>query len=343
MASTSETWQPTPTCPKAHPLEKKTVAGSWFTASKACSGCGAALTAGAARHSCKACGHHLCEGCAAERSRKMLNEEITLTVYRAAQPGLLPGMGVEEDAWQVRVRRGAVVGELKMRLQELYGLPVALQELRRDADSAPLAGPELLKYDEGDVVYLTSAGGPIGGLAAGLLGGGPLSGGLLGGGGPLGGSGPLGGGPLGGLAEVLQGAAAEAAEAVSGAMAEAAARAEQLERTEYALRVVLPDGGRGAAERRCEVTVMATSRIAEVLEMAKLELNAEDENIVLEFAGERLPTHAPVHALGLRSGDTVLAVPAVPAAEAQSQGQGQAQGQGQGRGKGQAQAPRTSL
>jgi len=293
-APAEASWRPAPTCPKAHQLERKTVAGSWFAASKACQACGVKLGAGAVRYSCKVCGHHLCESCAAARSVEMLEEEIAVTVYRAAQQGLLPGLGVEEDTWQVRVRRNATASALKAALHALYDLPMMLMEIRRDADSAPMGDAEMLRCDEGDVLYLTS-GGPFGGLVPGLVGGSL-------------------GAPLGGLAEALQGAAAEAAEAFSGAMAEANLRAEELARTEYSLNVVWPEGQGTRTERRCRITVMATARVAEVLEMAKLELNAEEEAVALEFAGERLPPAAAVHALGLCNGDTVLVVAAGGAA-----------------------------
>jgi len=288
-------WRPVPTCPAAHPLESKVVAGSWFTACKSCSKCRTQLTSGLYRHSCKKCNFHLCAACADLRAEEMLNEDITLTVYRAAQQGLLPGMGVEEDAWQVSIRRGATVGALKVTIANLYGLHPGLQALRRDADSQPMLDTEPLRYDDGDVVYL-SAAGPAG-LAAGLLGG--LTGGGIGvpGGG---------GGELDGLAAALSNAAAEAANAVSGALAEAAARREELATTEYKLGILLLASGK-RPEKRCDVTVMAGARVAEVLEMVKLELDVEDEELALEFAGEKLPLGANVHVLGLRDGDTVMA------------------------------------
>lgn len=87
----------------------------------------------------------------------MLREEITLTLYRPAQPGLIPGLlpGTEEDTWQVRIERGATAGELKDRVAELYGLSRSRQSLRRDVDSAPLTDEEPLACsDDGDVLHL---------------------------------------------------------------------------------------------------------------------------------------------------------------------------------------------
>lgn len=249
--------------------------------------------------SCKSCTYHLCTSCGHKRAEQMLNEEIMLTVYRAAQPGLLPGMSVEEDTWQVRIVRGATVGALKVKISELYGLPAGLQALRRDVDGTPMADTELLAYDEGDVIHLSAAGGP-GGLPAGLLVG-------------LGGAGGAAG--LGGLANALSGALAEAETVVSRVMAQVAEKAKELEKSEYNLTLVLQ--ARGAPkpprpERRCKLVVMATARAMEVLEMAKLELNAENEALALEFAGQKLPPGMPVHALGLSDGDTVMIVPEDP-------------------------------
>jgi len=223
----------------------------------------------------------------------MLNEEIALTVYRAAQQGILPGMGVEEDAWDVRIRRGATVGALKATISQLYGLHPGLMVLQRDADSQPMPDAELLKYDDGDVVYLCTGTGRAG-LAAGLRG--SFAGNVSGGNGD----------PLDGLAAAVSRAATEAANAVSGALAEVAARREEVANAEYKLTVLLPASGT-RPERRCHVTVMALARVAEVLDMVKLELDAESEEIALEFAGDTLPLGATIHALGLCNGDTVMA------------------------------------
>merc|ERR1711972_287716 len=105
--------------------------GSWFSTGKKCTCCGAALKSGLIRHSCKSCKYHLCDVCQVARAEEMLGEEITLTVYRQAQPGLLPGLGNDEDAWQVRVPRGANVAALKSQIFNLYGLNPGLQVLRR--------------------------------------------------------------------------------------------------------------------------------------------------------------------------------------------------------------------
>lgn len=285
-AAAAAEWRPVPTCPAAHALDAKTVAGSWFASCKTCKRCGASLSAGVQRRSCKACSYHLCAACGDKRADEMLSEEITLTVYRAAQLGILPGMGVEEDALQVAIVRGATVGALKLKIAELYSVPVLLQVLRRDADSTPLGNQEPLRYDDGDVVYLSVGGG-------GLFAGGGF-GGTLG----------VGGG-AGGLMEMMSRAAADATEALSGALEEAAARARELEKTEYTLNVVLL--ARGARpEKRCKLTVVAAARVQEVLDMVKLELDIEDEALYLEFAGDKLPPAAPVHMVGLRDGDTVM-------------------------------------
>jgi len=211
----------------------------------------------------------------------MLGEEITLTIYRQAQSGFLPGMGNEEDAWQVRIQRGATVGALKAQISKLYGLNPAMQVLQRSADEPPLPDNELLKYDDGDVVHLTSFG--------------PAAGGLPG---------------LGGFANAFSSAMAEVSGAVSGAISRAEEQRRHLENAEYKLNVLMPaQKSRSRPEQRCQIIVVAAARINEVLQMAKLELDVEDPGLVFEFAGERLPLEAPLLALSIQDGDTIMLVP----------------------------------
>lgn len=243
------------------------------------------MTSGTIRHSCKSCSYHLCDVCQVARSEEMLGEEITLTVYRQAQPGLLPGLlpglgGNEEDAWQVSIQRGANVGALKAQIFNLYGLNPGLQVLRRSADEPPLPDGELLKYDDGDVVILSGLGSGAGGLP-----------GLPG---------------LGGLAEAVSSAMG----AVSGAMQQAEEQRRQLENAEYNLNILMPaQAARKRPEKRCQVTVVAMARVREVLQMAQLELSVEDGSMSLEFAGQRLPLDAPIFALNIQDGDTLMLVP----------------------------------
>lgn len=206
----------------------------------------------------------------------MLNEEITVTIYRAAQQGILPGMGVEEDALQVKIVRGATVRTLKDQICNLYGLPHMLQVIRRDIDGPPLADTEGIACDDDDVLHLSAGGGPAAGL--------------------LGSLGSLGG--LGNLDGLMN--------AVNGAMADVTNAMGELERTEYTLNVVmLAQPQRRRPEKRCSLVVVAVARVEEVLEMAKAELDVSDDAL-LEFAGEKLSPGAPIHALGLRDGDTVM-------------------------------------
>merc|ERR1712066_1205463 len=82
---------------------------------------------------------------------------------------------------------------------------------------------------------------------------------------------------------------------------------ERLENTNYRLTFVLPSRG-SDPEKRCELEVAAVSRVCEVLEMVKLELDAEDTAVALEFAGKELPSLFPIHIVGLQDGDTVIVV-----------------------------------
>lgn len=287
VAADGSSWGPTPRCPKGHVLDAKVVAGSWSflgLSGKFCQDCRSELTAGSLRHSCKKCSTHVCGSCHAQRVEKMLKEEITLTLYRAAQPGLLPGLGTEEDTLQVKLERGAKVCQLKARLEELYGIPLVMQVLRRDLEGAALRDDELVACDEdGDVIYL---GSPF--------------------------AGPVGGDSFGGL---LQGAMADLSETANGVLAQVERQRQELEQTEYTLNILVPAIRSDSAvqpskpERRCRLTVVATACVREVREMALLELDAEHEPLVFEFAGQVLPESLPVHMLDVSNEDTLLLVP----------------------------------
>jgi len=210
---------------------------------------------------------------------EMLQEEVTLSIYRAAQPGLLPGLGVDEDVLQVTVDRGAKIQSLKARLFELYGLPPPMQVLRRDLEGEALSDEELVACnDDGDVLYL---GSPLDGNTA-----------------------ATGGGALDGL---LRGAMADITEAVNGVFVQAQEQQKELDSTEWELNILMPAKAH-RPESRCRLTVVATARVAELLEMALLELNAEEDKdgLVLEFAGQKLPAVMPLHAFNLSNGDTLL-------------------------------------
>eukprot|EP00930_Biecheleria_cincta_P104386 TRINITY_DN96653_c0_g1_i1.p1 TRINITY_DN96653_c0_g1~~TRINITY_DN96653_c0_g1_i1.p1 ORF type:complete len:306 (-),score=57.28 TRINITY_DN96653_c0_g1_i1:38-928(-) len=285
-------WRPSPRCPKGHVLEPKVVAGSWKflgLSGKSCQDCRSELTAGSLRHSCKKCFAHVCASCHAQRVQKMLSEEITLTLYRAAQSGLLPGLGMEEDTFQVQLARGAKVSQLqlKARLQELYGIPLAMQVLRRDLEGAALRDDELVACDEdGDVIYL---GSPFAGPNTGDS-----------------------------IADFLQGAMVDLSDMANGMLAHVERQRQELEQTEYTLNILAPATHASAGvpssrpERRCRLTVMATACVRELREMALLELDAEQEPLAFEFAGQKLPESLPLHMLDISNDDTLMLVPELP-------------------------------
>lgn len=252
-------------CPKGHALEEKAVAGtSWVAAAKTCSVCSAQLKRGMRRHSCKACKYHVCATCHPAVMLQWLETEITLTVYRAAQ------QGVEEDALQVRISRGASIGELQTQLSDLYGIPPQMQVLRRDVDSAPLRPEETLVCEDGDVLHLVVNGA----------------------------ANPLAANPFGALQEALVGAMQQAAAADQALL-------DALANTNYRLTFVMPASG-ASPEKRCQLEVSAVAHVAEVLDMVRLELDAEDTACELEFAGEVLPRPLQMHSAGLQDGDTVI-------------------------------------
>jgi len=261
-----------PECPQGHVLESKVVAGSWIWGAKACGGCSATLKAGETRFSCKPCSYHLCGACHSAVATARQAEDITITVFRAAS-----FEGGEDDAWQVQVERGATVGSLMDNISVLYGVPRQCMVLRSDAGAEPLVDTSPHGCVDGDVLHLDV-------LALGF-------------------QAPWIGAPMGnpmegaaGMAEALAGLAQQALEA-------------ELAGVELTLTLVLrPAAGE---ERRCQLTVEALACVQEVMEMAHLELDVPvEERHHLEFAGERLPPEAPLHAVqGLGDGDTVLVLP----------------------------------
>jgi hypothetical protein len=202
------------------------------------------------------------------------HEEIAVTVYRAAKEGTFLEPGSQEDALQVRLERGATIGQLRQRIQELYAVPGALQILRRDVDSPPLADAEPLGCDNDDVVHLSVAG------AMDLL---------------LGGAGSSLAGPLTDLTQQVAGAIQEAIEAV--------------DRTSYNINFFMPERGPSKPEKRCKLEVSASACVQEVLEMVMLELNVENEAVQLEFAGRALPAAMTIQMVGIADNDTVMVVP----------------------------------
>lgn len=255
---------------------------SWFAACKTCSRCGCQLKTGMSRYSCKNCKYHLCASCHTAAAEEWNKAEITITIYRAAQAG------VEEDALQVSIERSANISSLRNCIGVLYGIPPLMQILRRDLDSQPLADDEQIGCDEGDVLHLTMAtpadlmmgamADPLG-MAQGMAQG-------------------MGMPPLAGLAEAVNEAMNEVA-AVNQAMQ------QSLESTTYNLTFVMLANGR-MPEKRCRLEISAAAQVEEVLDMVKLELNAEDVVEGLEFAGQELPRQAPIYGLGIREGDVLM-------------------------------------
>merc|ERR1711874_741967 len=94
------------------------------------------------------------------------------------------------------------------------------------------------------------------------------------------------------------------ADAMAGALANMGAMQLDFGNAAYTLKFVKA-GESGAQEKRCSLEVIANSAISEVIDMVKLEMNAESENLALEFCGTVLPATALVQLAGLGDGDTV--------------------------------------
>lgn len=267
-------------CPNDHVLQQK-ITGSGFMGLwvKECSRCQQALSRGMTRYSCKRCGYHLCESCCSTRSVEMLDEEITLSIYRPSQD-LIPGLQLqEEDVLQVRLKAGSTVRALKEKLCDLYGMPVAMQAIKRDIDAAAVQNQDPVACEDGDVLYLgnpfESAFSARGEDHLGLL----------------------------------------ISEAVTGLLADAESRAQEQGMKEITLNVVMPclekaKAAKAIPEQRCQVVVVVSARMAEIKEMAVVELDAEQDELQLEFAGQTVPAGATVQMMNLADGDTLRLVPA---------------------------------
>lgn len=204
---------------------------------------------------------------------------VTVTLYCPAHAG------AAEDAWQVEVPRGATIAELKAKVAELYEVPVELQEIRRDVDSASLADTDPLDTDprlNEDVLHLLVKGqqGPLGALF---------------------------GGDMSGLMNMAQGFLGNLANVVNESAQMNEAMEQSLADVTYNLNVVLP-GRAGKADTRCKLPLSAMAFVGDVTEAARLELNiGSAQHFQLTYGGQALPESMTVHAAGLRDGDTLLA------------------------------------
>merc|ERR1712217_769796 len=100
------------------------------------------------------------------------------------------------------------------------------------------------------------------------------------------------------------------ADMTAGAMANMNAMQENLDNTTMTLKFVMSAQRPMDQDKRCSIEIAASATIANVLEMVKMDLNVEDQNLLLEFCGEALTTAAPIHLVGLSDGDAIMVVPA---------------------------------
>merc|ERR1712039_55181 len=111
-----------------------------------------------------------------------------------------------------------------------------------------------------------------------------------------------------GAAGPVAGAPNGFADIMASAMANINAMQENLNSTTLNLKFVMAAQRPTDQEKRCSLEVTAGATLANVLEMVKMELNVEGQNLALEFCGETLPAAAPVHLVGLSDGDTIKVV-----------------------------------
>ncbi|CAE6960143.1 trip12 [Symbiodinium natans] len=199
------------------------------------------------------CGYHLCQSCCSTRSEEMLDEEITLSIYRPPQD-TFPGFQAQEDVLQVRIKTGSTVRALKEKLYELYGMPVTMQVLRRDIDSRGLRDEDQVACEDGDVLYL---GSPFDSALAASNGGGHF--------------------------DLLMSEAMSGLEAITGFLTDADSRMQEQGLHEISLNVVMPhlpkaNEAKGPPERRCQIVVVVSARMAEVKEMALAELDVAGQD-----------------------------------------------------------------
>lgn len=263
-------------CLNGHVLCMKKVAGSWFRECKKCSRCGYELRAGVVRHSCKRCKYHLCVACHSELTEEYLQGQISITIYRATPPGSF----LEPDAWQVRIHREATVGMLKGCIEELYGVQRQLQILRRDPDGAHLRDDEHLGCEDDDLLHLCFADPFL-----------PIQ-------------------PLMGNADAAELAAFVDAYTLlaQGPTLDNPFPHQSLEGTMCTLTFVKLSPFSRVEEKRCSLEVAVSSRVLEVLEMVKLELDVQADDLALEFGGVLIPVHSTIHELNACDCDVIMVV-----------------------------------
>jgi len=197
-----------------------------------------------------------------------MHEEIVVTIYRpAANAGIL-GVSTQEDTWSVPIERGATIGQLRARIEELYSVPRHQQLVRREIQGTVLPDDEPLRCVAGDVLVMDVAAF----------------------------SNPFGAG----LTEAFSTAMADVVRLGQEAQ-------DALQATTIRLNFVLPEGQQPRSpEKRCVLEVSATAKLTEVLQMAAVEMAAEGAAKGLQFAGNVLPLQAAVMMSGLQDGDTVI-------------------------------------
>lgn len=178
------------------------------------------------------------------------------------------------------------MGMLKMRICELYGTPPMAQALHRSNGGEVLEDDEPLACEDADVLYLEVETGDVLAMVIPIMA--PVGQGLEG---------------HDDMPEMNPEHMAEVAGAIASAFGQAVQIQQALQSIELKLTVVDIE-----RDRRCQACVTAASTPYDVLAIAMVELHlqSEEEGFGLEFAGEPLPLHVPLHMVGASDGDTLF-------------------------------------
>jgi len=206
------------------------------------------------------------------------------------------GLGAEEDVWPVEILGTATLAELKVKIEELYEVPVQVQKLTRASDPSTPALEDNVKVEtlEHQRVYLLPAMFTLG--------------------------------ELGMPSPEQQSAFAGMAQAFLGPLQESmevnAAMQESLKDVTYKVHFQRPrEAGGRAAGKTITLNVDALALVGTVQEMVEVEFfgatGAEPTFLTLE--GRLLPPYAPLHYASVEDGKTVTVAKERPPLNEQEQ------------------------
>lgn len=211
--------------------------------------------------------------------------QVLLTIVRSAV--WVEDEGGEEDLWQLEMEQSATVADVKLHLEEMYGMPVGMQRLQSSPELGGACFPDsmsvkvlaqqpfhLLPAQEAHENFTASADLDDEGMRQAVEQG------------------------------FLRHQAAQQEEAEAFRAIEAS-----LQGVSYKVRFLRPESAGGSAQgKSIFLTLDAMSLIGDVQVMVEMELfgSVGAERAILAFNGTPLPPHLPLHFAGVGDGDTVI-------------------------------------